>query len=627
VFGIALAVRLPYLFALARTPFLAHPVLDARFYDLWAQRIAGGEWLGREVFFANPLYPYWLGVLYAGFGRQLFLVHLLQHLLGCASAALLVVIGTSLWDRRVGLLAGLGAALYAPFVFHEGSLMIESVAPFLATVALALAVRAGERQTAGSSLGAGVAHGVFVLARPNPTPFAAAGWVAWRAWRAATRRAPLLLAALLLAGTALAIAPVTLRNWIVSHTFVAITAHGGEAFYVGNHALADGYGTQPGFVDSGPATEHESYRKEASRLLGRELTLAESSAYWRGQALAFMRAEPGRYLALLGKKLFLFCHAYERGDNQSFNFTRDQVPALRWIPLTFGVVFPLAGLGLWVTRRAWARIGIVPLHAFAYAAGVILFFVTARYRLSVVPALLLLAAAAIGWGREMLIARRWGSLAGGLALVLGLGFVSHWPSRLVTPEDLPTIHNNYGLVLEESGDLAGARAQFQQASALAPERALYPFNLALVARKLGDDAAARAELERAIALDPRFPDAYAELGRVLELAGDLPAALVAYERAMALAPELVGPALNAAVLLEQSGHSAEAEPLFQRALALNPAAYRENLGWGLFLIRHGRACDALPYLTSARKAAPEGAGAQIDSARAVIQRACPEGAP
>ncbi len=120
VFLIALGVRLPYLVALGRTPFLAHPTLDPRLYDGWAQRIAAGEWLGREVFFANPLYPYWLGVLYAVFGRNLWLVHLLQHVLGSVAAALLAWLGMRLWDRRVGWMAGLGAAFYAPLRLSRG---------------------------------------------------------------------------------------------------------------------------------------------------------------------------------------------------------------------------------------------------------------------------------------------------------------------------------------------------------------------------------------------------------------------------------------------------------------------------------------------------------------------------
>lgn len=625
VFGIALAVRLVYLLALAKTPFLEHPGLDSRFYDQWAQRIAGGEWLGREAFFANPLYPYWLGSLYAVFGRHLVLVHLIQHLLGSAGAAILALLGARLWDRRVGLAAGLGAATYAPCVFHEGSLMIESVAPFLATVALALAVRAGERRTLPGALGAGLAHGVFALARPNLTPLASAFWVAFRSAavdgpRHRSRAA--LLAATLLAGTVLAILPVTLRNWIVSHTFVPITAHGGEAFYVGNHPGADGYGTQPDFVDSGPVTEHESYRKEASRILGRELTLAESSDYWRRKALAFARAEPGAYLALLARKAYLFTHAYERGDNLSYNFVRSEIPALRFIPFGFGFVFPLAMLGVWVTRKDWALVGIVPLFAAAYALGIILFFVTARYRLSVVPPLLLLSGAAVVWGCDTFRAGRLTLVATGLGAACLIGIAIHWPSRFITPEDLPTIRNNYGLALEESGDLAAAAAQFQQASALAPERPLYPYNLALVERKRGDDAAARAALERAIALDPKFGAAYAELGLVLEKIGDLPAAFTAYERAMALAPELVGPALNAAVLLERAGRPAEAEPLFRRALALSPQSFRENLGLALFLARNGQGCDGLPYFAAAREVAPAESAAQLDSALAMIRAEC-----
>jgi tetratricopeptide (TPR) repeat protein len=616
VFLIALGVRLPYLVALGRTPFLAHPTLDPRLYDGWAQRIAAGEWLGREVFFANPLYPYWLGVLYAVFGRNLGLVHLLQHVLGSLAAALLAWLGMRLWDRRVGWIAGLGAAFYAPFVFHEGTLMIESLAPFLATVALALAVIAGVRRTPGASLAAGIAGGIFVLARPNLTPLASAGWVGTRGRRAL---APVIL---VLLGAMLAIAPVTIRNWIVSRTFVPITAHGGEAFYVGNHAGSDGYGTQPDFVDSGPMTEHESYRQEASHILGRELTLAESSDYWRRQALVFARAEPAQYLGLLLRKAYLFFHAYERGDNHSFYAMRDVVPYLRWIPLGFGWILPFAVLGLWVSRRAWARVGIVPLFAATYAVGVILFFVTARYRLPAVPPLLLLAGSGAVWGWDALRARRVREVAAAAGAVAALALLVNLPSPLVVHEDQATIRNNHGLVLEESGDFAGAAREYQRAVALAPERPLYHYNLAIAERRQGLDASARAHLERAIALDPRHSLALAELGSLLERSGDAAGAIAAYERAQAIEPTLVGPALNAAVLLEKSGRFAEAEPMFRRAVAANPDAYRENLGLALFLARHGRDCEALPYFAAARRGAPAGAAARIDSVLQVLDREC-----
>jgi hypothetical protein len=39
-------------------PFFTVLMGDSHGYDEWAQRIAGGEWLGHEVFYQAPLYPY-----------------------------------------------------------------------------------------------------------------------------------------------------------------------------------------------------------------------------------------------------------------------------------------------------------------------------------------------------------------------------------------------------------------------------------------------------------------------------------------------------------------------------------------------------------------------------------------
>ncbi len=624
IFLLALAVRLLYLLALARTPFLEHPLLDPRLYDLWAQRIAAGEWLGREVFYANPLYPYYLGVIYAAIGRHLLVVHLIQHILGSLLPVLLVVIGARLFDRRVGLAAGIGAALYAPFVFHEGSLMIESLAPFLCALTLFLIVRADDRRTVASWFIAGLANGIFVLARPSLTPLAGATWaVVGPGGAPAGRRGA--HAAVFLLGVLLAILPVTARNFAVSRQFVLITAHGGEAFYVGNHPGADGYGTQPEWVDSGPATEHESYRRRASAILGREVTLAESSRYWSAQALDFVRREPLAYARLLARKIYLFLHAYEKGDNTNYYFAREQIPLLRFLPISFGIVVPLAALGLWVTRRDWRRMGIVPLFAATYALGVILYFVLARYRLAVVVPVLLLAASGAVWLATAVRARRFVAAAAGFALCIALGIVVHVATGAVVKDDPATTHNNYGLVLEEAGLLDEAADEYRAAIGLVPERALYLSNLAQVERQRGHREEARALLEEALRLEPGFAAAHAELGFLAEEEGRLAEALSEYTRSVELDPTLIGPALNAAVLLERSEQVMAAETMYRRALAANPEGYRERLGLALFLMRGGRPCDAGPHFAAARPQAPNAAtAARLDSLVAEIRRACGE---
>ena len=63
-FFLALIFRIFHLWQIRRAPFFSVLMGDSRGYDLWAQRIAGGDWLGTDVFYQAPLYPYFLGTIY-----------------------------------------------------------------------------------------------------------------------------------------------------------------------------------------------------------------------------------------------------------------------------------------------------------------------------------------------------------------------------------------------------------------------------------------------------------------------------------------------------------------------------------------------------------------------------------
>ena len=88
----------------------------------WAQRLAAGDWIGSDVFYQAPLYPYFLGGLYAALGRDLLMVRLIQAMVGSAAVVLLASAGERLFSRRVGVLAGLALALYAPAIFFDALL-------------------------------------------------------------------------------------------------------------------------------------------------------------------------------------------------------------------------------------------------------------------------------------------------------------------------------------------------------------------------------------------------------------------------------------------------------------------------------------------------------------------------
>ena len=126
IFAVALVVRLVHVWQIRKAPFFSVLMGDSRAYDEWAQRIARGDWMGHEVFYQAPLYPYFLGILYAVAGRDLLMVRICQAILGSIACVWLGLAGRRFFSRRVGLIAGLLLALYAPAIFFD-SLLQKSV--------------------------------------------------------------------------------------------------------------------------------------------------------------------------------------------------------------------------------------------------------------------------------------------------------------------------------------------------------------------------------------------------------------------------------------------------------------------------------------------------------------------
>jgi tetratricopeptide (TPR) repeat protein len=435
--------------------------------------------------------------------------------------------------------AGLLAALYRPFLLYEDFLLTETLVVFLAALGL-VACFAADRARLAAARGvkrrhllAGFVLGLGLLARPTLLPLAALVWFA-----AGTRRNALVA----LLGVALAIAPVTLRNWAAGGSPVLITAHGGETFYVGNRPGADGSNLQPAFVRSGPATEHEDYRREASRRLGHDVDLVASSRYWRNEAFRWITAHPGDWLRLVGKKLSLLLHAYEKGDNEDPEAARRLVPLER-LPLPgFALACALGVLGI---AAGFAHRGAGPelrrprvllgLACLALAAGCLLYFVTARYRLPLAVPLL----ACAGYGAATLAAlaappRAMRRLLPAAALVAAVLLALHRPLPARYLNDPAITAVNLGYLLEAGGDIDGAIDSYRRALAADPRFALAHFNLGVAERRRGELAAAEAAFRQALALDPDYADALDQLAMTLEQGGERDSSLALYRRAIAI---------------------------------------------------------------------------------------------
>jgi tetratricopeptide (TPR) repeat protein len=614
LFALALAIRLVHVVAVERSPFGSVLMGDALSYDSWAQQIAGGDWVGREVFYQAPLYPYLVGLLYRLVGHSLLAVRVLQAAMSASACVLAAVAGRRLFGRAAGLGAGVVLALYAPAVFFDGLVQKAALDLLLCAVLLWLVARAQERPDPARCLLTGLALGAFALSRENALLLLPV-LLAWSWWR--SRRGLVQPLALFL-GTALALAPVALRNHAVGRQLVITTAQLGPNLYIGNSETANGVYVplRPGRGNA--AVERQDATELAEAAAGRKLTASEVSGYWRGRAWRWMTAHPGRWLSLLGKKLLLVCNRTEVVDTEDLESHAEWSPVLKLLSLVghFGVLAPLAALGLWRTRERWRELWVLPVTAALYGLGVAMFFVLGRYRYPLVPFLALYAGAGLAglaaWWRGLPPRRRWepALFVAGAAVLCNLPLVSSRPMEALT-------QTNLGIALEQEGRAADAEARYRDAIRLSPRNADALSNLGALVAARGGHREALDLLRRAIEVDPEHAQAHTNLGLTLAALGRAEEALAAFRRAVALDPRDAVACYNLGTALAQAGDTESAIRWLRAALVEerhNPAAHN-NLG--ILLVSSGRLREGIAEFRAALELQPSFTEASANLERAL----------
>jgi tetratricopeptide (TPR) repeat protein len=648
ILGVALAVRLAHLWQMRGSPFFSVLMGDSRSYDEWARRIAGGAWIGGEVFYQAPLYPYFLGVVYALAGHHLFLVRVLQAILGSLACVFLALAGERLFSsrepevgRRVGLVAGLMLALYAPAIFFDGLIQKSTLDVFFVCLALWLLARTEDAEDAEDAKDAkekrsrrslrssefswaawlwlGLAIGALTLTRENAVVFTVviAVWAAARSSaenveRVEKRKPPRAqrprrlmwrwrpVAAFLL-GVAIIVLPVAVRNSLVGGGFYVTTAQFGPNLYIGNNPRSDGSYQSLRYGRGAPEYERQDATELAERATGRTLTPAEVSNYWTDKALDFMLGRPREWLALVARKAALLVNATELLDTESQESHAEWSIPLRATAIVghFGILVPLAALGGILSWPQRSR--LAPLYAMlvAYAASVVLFYVFARYRYPLVPMLTLFAAAgAVGsWdlvaGPERAGPRQ-PDLAGperaGLRQDDAAGFERAGPRQ----------HGAAGF--ERAGPRQHDAAGFERAG---PRRTLAPgsrgaallgppFAIAILVAIAANWPMVSADMNRAVTEH--------NLGAALQADGRSDDAIPHYRRAIALRADYAPAYNNLASSLKSSGRTADAIATYQQALRVQPDYPEAHYNLANALVEAGRREEAIAHYRQASQA-------------------------
>ncbi len=590
VMGIAMVLRVIYLIqAQANDPLFFAPQMDALYHHQWAQAIVARTEFIADAYFRAPLYPFFLALLYRIFGVNLFVVRLVQALLGAVSCGFLFLIGKRLFNRRSGLAVGLLMAVYPLFIYFDGELLIPVLLIFLVLAGF-VAFYISERFDRYWYL-PGFVFGLAALARPNILTFLAAlfCWFLWRYRAGWWRRAvPFFLAVLL------PIVPVTVRNYVKSGQLILIAWQGGTNFYIGNNEFSDGTtAIVPGTRGSWWGG-YNDVKVSAERALGRSLKGAEIDRYWMAQGLKFWQQNPGRALLLTLKKIYLLFAGYEVSNNRDiyffkrYSFLNFLIFALPFFKFPFGLVLPLALAGFYLSRNKWRSLLPVYLFITVYGFSFVPFFITARYRLPLVPFYLLAAVAGISQWWQVGAQER---VRAGLIFLVSLAVFNLDIAGAGRKADRAQNHFTVALGYYENGKWEQAKREIEQA--LKIDSATNIVGLATtVYLAEGKSDEARRLAGRLVQLYPDEPEALGVAGNVYAQTGALDSAEMMFRRVVALDPYGVEGWNNLGNIVLVKHRFGEAKDLYRRALSLNPVFTTALFSLGLAYYYEGQVDSA-----------------------------------
>jgi tetratricopeptide (TPR) repeat protein len=586
IFALVFLVRLVVLAWVASSPLLLPSGSDMQFYDDWAKQILHGHWTDHQAFYGLPLYPFLLALLYRVFGYSPFVPGFFQACLDAGTAVLIYKITIRVMMRReigstktstvAGILAAIGWCFFVPAQAYSAILMPTAGAVFIFWLLVWQIVRT---QTAPSPV-RGLTYG-FLLG------FAAMGvasilflvplFIAAIFFRRATIAQRSKATGLLIAGIFIGAAPCWIHNCLISRDPIFLSAHSGINLWLGNNPDATGYPRFPG-LHAGQGQILRDSIDQAEAAAGRPLKRSEVSRYWSTKARDYIASNPAAWLKLMARKLANFWNAFEYDDLGVIVNLREH--RVLFPGLHFGLIAALGLAGAILSWRAFPTSRWVAAAIALQLAAILPVFVTERYRLPVVPGLLVFAVLGLERLWNYVMTANYGQAALQLCLVvLSAVFVA-------TPRHDPSLWAleaySAGRFALGANNLAAAENHLERAHALVPDNAETNFALGNLRLAQNNSAAARDFYQAVLKIDPQHKGALNNLGVLALNESDSTHALELFRRALLLEPRNPKTHYLLAKALDLAGDRNQARIEATRAVELDStqpeyAALKEQL--------------------------------------------------
>lgn len=529
VFLLALTVRLIALYLQGLNAENLLPFADAANYFRRARQLFSGKGFDQEFFFQPLGYTFFLTALFSVSGAQIKLVLLVQCLLGALTATLTCLVAGLIVGHPAGLAAGLVIAFYGPLISYDLMLLSESLSVFLVMLALYLTLKPAGQKPYLRIFMAGLVLGAVSLTRANLSPplFLAILWFIYNSRKKSKDLQPAIALGIFFVAIAVVVLPAAAIVHAHTGTFTFLPQSGGIDSFIGNHP------DQSRWLGVRTYEYDRFHRLPASHGI---FAPWEQSRFFYGQTCEIITQNPGKVFLLLLKKCLQFFSLVEIPNSENVYIFIASNPLLRLLTfkfgsfsVPFGLVLPFFLIGYFACFR---RIPL-PLHALIilYPLSIVVFHVCGRFRLPIVPVLVIIALMGISKISGYLQQKLWCSVVSSASAVVVvlilLYFCSASPRESInysTEQDLlrgqwlyGRLKNNETIALPDyDPDMKTAESLLKRALAAKSGLAATYCALGLLYFDgLPDDDLAIENFDRAIAADPEYCEAYNSKGLFL----------------------------------------------------------------------------------------------------------------
>jgi 4-amino-4-deoxy-L-arabinose transferase-like glycosyltransferase len=416
IFLLALALRLAWISSVDPSPTDGR-FDDSTWYHYSAVGIAEGRgytlWFNSPPFcsdesdvrcspqppptaFWNVGYPLILAALYKVVGPSVLAAKLLNVLLSASTCLLAYVVGTRVFNRRVGLVGAFLLALFPGQIFYSTLLMTEVISAFLLILLLALVLTLTIDSISWRAIVLiGLLLGAAALVRGEMVLLFLPLIIVWAVAHRSVGKA-LRYGVVAVAAAALVLLPWTVRNWVRLGYPVALSTGSADNLLAGHWSGADGLGTFTTGTEVNLKYADVPYPEREVRVYKEETR----------RAVSYALRHPARELELIPKKLFDFY--FYHGDSRSVDLMQVYKPPLGETAENglgtaancyYYAVMAAAAFGapLWFSRRDPRKLLLVfAVLYYSFMFGFV-FIGEPRFHNALVPVIALFAAASFVW--------------------------------------------------------------------------------------------------------------------------------------------------------------------------------------------------------------------------------------